>query len=247
MFMSPTISVCVASRNRPKSLSRLLASIHKHASALIPIEVVISDGSDQPSCEAQGDVRVLRQPPVNGVPRTAIQGFNSAFRAARGEYVAWFNDDCAVTAGWDVAAFEFMSQNSNVGVGAMSWCDMHSDDARHHKCRFMVRSIWGVVYANFGIISRDLGERVGWFDERLTSAYGCDNSLCCRVMDLGLGVVAIAGSKVVHYRVVDVTRQENYRDLQNRGNNFKDLYWENWPHYVDVDRKFRKMQPECLE
>jgi GT2 family glycosyltransferase len=106
--------------------------------------------------------------------------------------------------------------------------------------------LWGLVYGNFNLLRRELGEQVGWFDERLTTGYGCDNSLCCRVLERGMGVVGVRDARVLHYREQDATRWEHYAVLANRGQNFPDLYASQWELYKNVAKRFDDMQPTEL-
>lgn len=256
--MTPVLSIVVGTRHRPASFERLVKSIiecHR-----VSTQLVVSDASDDGKWYANKtisvrgvSVNVVREWPVLGVNA----GYNTAFLSAIGEYVVWLNDDCKVTPGWDSAAVTFMRINPGVGVGALAWCDEHVDcDSERvvvagnvammsglHTCNFRVSTQWGVPYANFGILTRKLGDQVGWFDERLTSNYGCDNSLCCRVMDRGYGVVGIRDSLILHYREDDALRAETMERLKACGNNFNELYGDRASYYVQVAKRFDYLQP----
>ena len=52
-------------------------------------ELVILDSSERPFASARNDVRVVALPPGTGVARKR----NLAMRAARGDVIAWFDDD----------------------------------------------------------------------------------------------------------------------------------------------------------
>lgn len=62
----------------------------------------------------------------------------------------------------------------------------------------------GIPHANFGILSRELGNQVGWFDESMgADAYGCDTSLCLLVVEAGKAVCRVPGCKIIHHRAFD--------------------------------------------
>lgn len=159
-------------------------------------ELVVSDASDTPMDMAIPDVTWIPERPRLG----CTKGFNRAFREARGEFALWLNDDCEVTRGYDTAAIAFMQAHPQIGLGALHYSENGGP--------FHVNSAWGCVYANFGIIRRELGNQIGWFDESL-EMYGCDNSLTFRVLLADRGVSDIPDARVLHHSVQDHERRMN--------------------------------------
>lgn len=198
--MNPVLSLVTGTRNRPQQFQRLLMSIELHTQ--VEWELVVSDASDVEMCYPD-HIRVIPERPRLG----CTKGFNRAFREARGEFVLWLNDDCEVTRGYDTAAIAFMEKHPQIGLGALHYSENGGP--------FHVNSAWGdrdrpgeAIYANFGIISRELGEKVGFFDEEI-QMYGCDNSLTFRILLADKGVADIPDARILHHSVQDAERQAN--------------------------------------
>jgi len=193
---TPKLSLVTGTVNRPIPFANLVRSIVEHTT--VDWELVVSDASDVPVvCEAPR-VRLLPEKPRLG----CVKGYNRAFRAAKGEWVIFLNDDAEVTAGYDTAAIRFMEAHPQIGLG----CLHYSEDGGEFKAN----DAWGVPYANFGILKRELGDKVGWFDEALIM-YGNDNSLTFRVLLADKGVAQIPESRILHHSTKDAMREGNQR------------------------------------
>lgn len=207
--MSPVLSLVTGTIDRHASLKKFVESVIRHAQ--LSYELLIIDAGSEPiSCMPlpllPAEARVIREWPR----KTYVSGYNSAFRECRGEFVVWLNDDAEVTAGWDVAAVDFMRAHPQVGIGCMPFFDPNRPTERGASPveGFNVSELWGLPYANFGIISRELGDKVGWFDSDLTM-YGSDNSITFKVLLAGFGVAPIANARIIHHRFKDHIRQVN--------------------------------------
>lgn len=194
LFARPLLSIVTGTIDRPEHLRMLVNSIVTHAA--VDWELVVADASKIPSRSVDSRIRIIHESPRLGHTR----GYNVAFRAARGAWVMWLNDDCTVLPGFDVNAIEFMEAHQRIGLGALYYSNRGED--------FKVNEFIGIVYANFGIIKRDLGERVGWFDEDFYM-YGADNSITFRVLLAGLGVAPIPNARVQHSEAEDYHRTKN--------------------------------------
>jgi GT2 family glycosyltransferase len=220
--MTPVLSLVTGSYNRPESLQRLIASIVQHTR--VDWELVVSDASDDLFTASEPNVRVFAERPRLG----CTLGFNKAFKAALGEWVIWLNDDAEVCADYDVEAIRFMTARPEIGLGALHYSERGGP--------FHVNSAWGAIYANFGILRREVGERVGWFDGSL-NMYGCDNSLALRVLMAGFGVEDIPGARVIHHSVEDQARMDNQR-LRARDNHvLQDAYMPYRGEWLSVFRR----------
>ncbi len=112
-------SVIIATYNRVDSLQRLLSSLARHfGSTPIEHEVIVADNSRDAQIEAcihdlvarfRGEgmerLRLVREPTPG---KCAAQ--NTAIRAARGEVLAFFDDDVIVAPEWLTAAAQFFEQ-----------------------------------------------------------------------------------------------------------------------------------------
>lgn len=197
------LSLVTGTRNRPDDFRRLVDSIERHTP--MKWELVVSDASDTPiqnepvaTDETWPKIRVIPERPRLG----CTVGYNRAFRKARGRFVIWLNDDCEVMPGYATAAIDFMEAHPEIGLGALYYADPNHQGFRVNTCMF------GMIYANFGILRRQLGNQVGWFDESV-EMYGNDNSLAWRVLMAGKGIAAIPDARILHHSTNDAHRVEN--------------------------------------
>lgn len=195
------LSLVTGTRNRPDDFRRLVDSIERHTP--MKWELVVSDASDMPiqnepvaTDETWPKIRVIPERPRLGYSR----GFNQAFRQARGKWVIFLNDDAEVTAGYAEAAIRFMESHPKIGLGALYYSNRGGP--------FMVNQHEGMIYANFGIMRRTFGNKIGWLDEDLVM-YGSDNALAFKVLLAGLGVAGIPDSRIIHHECHDEQRMQN--------------------------------------
>lgn len=199
--MNPRLSLVTGTVNRRTEFLRLVDSIRRNTD--VPYELIVADGSDDPIyTENLGDdVHVMLERPRLGY----VKGYNAAFRQASGEWVIWLNDDAEVLPGYASKAISYMETRPHVGLGCLAFRD------RLWPHKFEVCSMWGIPYANFGIIRRTFGNDLGWFWEGLTM-YGSDNALTFDVLLAGKAVAEIHGEFIHHHRPDDLVRHQN----QNR-------------------------------
>lgn len=193
----PILSIVTGTVDRQASFERMLASIVRNTPP-VPWELVVADGS-RARYTTKLPQNVLMIPDGGNRPGFT-KAVNLACRAARGTYVVWLNDDAEVQPGWAAEAVHFMDTHPQVGIGAIYWCD--------HKPPWKVEKCWGILYANFGILRRSLGDELGWFDESIRM-YGCDTDLCLRILDRGLAVLPVPGARILHHRHEDAFRRDN--------------------------------------
>lgn len=195
---SVQLSIVTGTRNREHSFNRLLHSVLRHTD--VPFELIASDASDTPIDQSgfPDNVIIIPERPRKG----CTAGYNVAFRSAIGKWVLWLNDDCEVLPGFASTAIDYMQRNEFVGLGAFAYSDPNHVGFKINQCFF------GMDYANFGIISRELGNEVGWFDEEIVM-YGNDNSLAYRVLMHGKCIGRILDARVAHHSEKDSHRIEN--------------------------------------
>lgn len=203
----PVLSLVTGTRNRPDDFRRLVDSVDRYTS--VSWELVVSDASDTPieneavaTRETWPQIRVIPERPRLG----CTLGYNRAFRAATGEWVIWLNDDCVVESGYADEAIGFMLAHPSVGLGAIPYREPT-------RANYMVNSYFGMIYANFGILKRELGNEIGWFDEELPM-YGNDNSLAFRVLLAGRGIAEVVGARIFHFATADQNRRNNNSETQ---------------------------------
>lgn len=225
--MKPILSLITGTRNRPADFRRLVDSIEAYTN--VNWELVCSDASDS---QLDNEEVAAERPRIRMIPERprlgCTKGYNRAFQAARGTYCLWLNDDCEVTSGYAEAAISFMEANPRIGLGALPYSNRGGP--------FRVNEYEGMVYANFGILRRSLGDQVGWFDDLLTM-YGNDNSLAFRVLLAGHGIAEIPGARIIHHEHDDQHRRDNQNGRQEEAEKLRAKYL---PHLAEMREVYER-------
>lgn len=227
--MIPELSIVSGTVDRPEHLNRFVRSIVDHTD--IPYELILVDSGDKP-CVLESDlirpeIKILRD-----IPRAGYrQAYNKGFNAATGRYVVFLNDDVEVMKSWAIEAVRFMDANKKwCGMGAIYF----SENGPHGK--FEIREWLNLPYANFGVISKELGNRLGWFDDYIYT-YGADNSLSFKVYLAGYSISGIPYCKVMHNPVMDLNKQSNLDKQPEDARNILMKYRHRLPEMYEVYRR----------
>jgi hypothetical protein len=182
----PLVSITIATRDRPRLLSRAVSSVleqsYRH------LELLIVDDSDRPTTrdaiEGMDDprVRVLRTPQRRG-PGAA---FNIGLAAARGDLIAFLDDDNIMHRDWLRSIVWAFDRHPEVGAlygariledttaagGATSpglpTCDFTRYDRRaHEQANFVDRNALALRSTHAGVL----------YDEQLVAGVDWDHSL----------------------------------------------------------------------
>ena len=103
--MTPRVSVVVATHDRPDGIARALAALRAQTLPAEEFEVVVVDDGSGPDTAdvlrreggvAGPEIRLLRHDVAGGPARAR----NAGWRAARGELIAFTDDDCEPVPGW---------------------------------------------------------------------------------------------------------------------------------------------------
>lgn len=201
MVASPSISVVVATYRRSHLLDRLVSAVAEQADVGVVELVVVDDASPDETAatllrlRARTDVDLLAlRLPRNAGPATAR---NAGWRAARGELIAFTDDDCVPQPGWlaalasalsgaDVAQGRTMpnpDQAANVGPFSRT-LEVTEENGWYQTCNIAYR--------------RDLLERLGGFDEEFPDAAGEDTDLAWRARDAGARISFVPEALVFH-------------------------------------------------
>ena len=232
----PTASVCIATYHRPEALARALACV----AGLTPPPggfevVVVDDGSPAedriadvvddarrriPSDGTAGapEIRLLQQP-----NRGAAAARNRAWREARGEWIAFTDDDCRPSPDWLV---RLVAAAANSGADVAQGRTRPDPDRAHLLGNPLARSMRvdslnGFFQTCNIAYRRTLLARLGGFDESLTRS-GEDTDLGWRARKAGAAAVFAADALVDHDVVVRTWRQ----DLRDRRR------WQDVPRVV---------------
>lgn len=161
-----------------------------------------------------------------------VDAYNKGFARARGKYVAFLNDDITVENDALAQSIEILDNNPDIGMVAIpyenpgrprqvAYCNAGNPSKKY-------------LFACFGVLRRELGERAGWFDGFYH--YCGDCHLAMSIWKMGYRVEELkAGGYIKHY---DAPSPVKNNDLAIKGrikNDWK-LYaekWGSWDHKID--------------
>lgn len=206
--MARTVSIVVPTCNRLDRLRRCIRAVREHVT--VPYTLIVVDGDSTDGTRdwlaRQAGLQVILEAQREG----AVRAFNKGFRAARGQYVMWLNDDAWVLPGAVEAAVEMIERPDLNDVGMVAfyhnWHNERNvlDRVEHEGVGYELCHVRGYPYANFGLLRRSLLERVGFADERYYF-FGFDP-------DLALKIQIDAGLKVVGCRRALIRHEEHHDD-----------------------------------
>jgi GT2 family glycosyltransferase len=192
----PVLSIVTGARNRPETLARLVRSVLEHTRH--PFELLIGDASDgAPFASRDERVRVLPEPLRLGPAR----GYNELFRRARGAFVAYLNDDAEVLPGWSAAALDVFARHPEIDLACLPLIE--PGDPQPFVLLYQQMPV-----AQMGVLRRDAGRALGWFDERFWF-YGADTDLSLRALFAGRRLAPAYGRLLVHHKLEDAERRSN--------------------------------------
>lgn len=205
--MRSEVTVVVPTHNRADQLHRCLVSLDASAkAAALGVEIiVVDDGSSDATPDVlraaarAGVARGLRRA-VSGGPARAR---NLGWRAGTGRLVAFTDDDCEVDPGWlrSLVARISTAPAQVAGVGGRvlpAASDPVSSYMTLHRILEPPASLRYVVTANC-IFHRAALERVGGFDEAVSTPGGEDPGLCLQLARLGYSFAFEPEAVVTHH------------------------------------------------
>ncbi len=181
---NPIVSIVIPTFNRLARLQRCVDKIRQNVSS--PSEVIVVDGGSTDGTREwlsqQGDIRTILEKNREG----AVKAFNKGFRAATAKYVMWLNDDAYPKPGAVEAARNMLERDDLSGVGMIAF--YHNWDSERNILdtvesggeSYELCHVRGYPYANFGLLERELLERIGFADERFYF-FGFDPDLSLRI------------------------------------------------------------------
>jgi len=207
MTDTPIVSIVIATYNRLDRLKRCIAGVRTNVR--IDHEMVVVGGAAPDGttewCRNQHDLVFIEETAREG----ATKAYNKGFRAARGQYVMWLNDDAVALPGSIEAAIRMIERPEFSDVGMIAFYHNFDrtrnrlDTVLHKDEEFSIYNVRGYPYANFGLLRRDLLERLGYLDERYYfSAWDPDLSLKMQI-DAGLKVIGCREALIDHEELHD--------------------------------------------
>ena len=207
------VSVCICTFRRPAGILRLLRSLGRHAGSPPSHEIIVIDNDATASAapaiqqaRAEGVAVAYDVEPLRGIARAR----NRSVQRARGEYVAFIDDDEEATPGWLMHLWgEVTRAGVEGGVGPVVPTFGHGvapwmvEGRFFERARFPTGTVLGFKYMRTGnalIRRRSLLALPGPFDERYNFSGGEDSDLFRRLSDAGCRLIAV-DSAVVHEHV----------------------------------------------
>lgn len=207
MSASPAVTVIVPTYGRPGAAARLVHSLHAQELSGVPFEVVVvDDGSPEP-VDIGADpahpvpVRVIRQ--TRSGPASAR---NAGLQAARGDLVAFIDDDCEPAPGWLAALHDAAGRHPECGLGGTVVNRLrHNPFAETSQlivaflCGYYSDGATGRFFTSNNLaFPREALMAQGGFDTTYTRAAAEDRELCHRWVERGGRLVPVSQAVVLH-------------------------------------------------
>ncbi len=204
MTAPAAVSIGIASRNRPESLARCIASVERLGD-LVDEVIVVDDGSDvalEPQVRAelpaamQTRLRVIRFEPGRGLAAARSE----AVRAARTPWVLNLDDDAVVLARAPVEA-AIATLTADPTLFAVAFAQARADGtswpagAQPAPVDFACRIAAFIGFAH--LVRREAFLALGGFRTQL-NINGEERELCLRALDAGYGVVYLPEARIAH-------------------------------------------------
>jgi glycosyltransferase involved in cell wall biosynthesis len=194
------VSVVVPTYRRPALLDRCLAALAAQDLDVSAFEIIIADDAADEATRRQVEGWAGRCPVlVRYIAVTATRGpagaRNAGWRSARGEIIAFTDDDCVPDPGWLRAGAAAFSAGVDAVTGRVvvplpeDPTDYQRNEAGLEGARFVTANCF---------VRRAALEAIGGFDERFTAAWREDSDLHFNLRRAGRRIASAPGALVVH-------------------------------------------------
>lgn len=195
--VAPHVSVVIPTCNRLEWLAHALVALSPATQRVAPhlYEVIVSDDSTDESTRLMIADRFPSVRYVRGPRRGPAANRNRGASQARGEWVAFIDDDCRPAAGWLWALRQEVSQKRlDVVEGKTSTPDSPDSPLQHCVVNLTGGHFWSCNLA----IRREVFAALGGFDEDFEEAGGEDLELAHRIRTSGVRTRFCPSVEVVH-------------------------------------------------
>jgi GT2 family glycosyltransferase len=213
--MSIIFSVVVPTRNRSRALHACLDALARQRFSSDAFEViVVNDGGSEPLAHLEAAFRnrlqctFLHQPhlgPAAARNRAALQ--------ARGEFLAFTDDDCRPAPDWLTRYEQVLRNNSGCLAGGhvVNAAGDRGSEASQHLVDFLYQTyrdngVPRFFTSNNLAISRGNFQSLGGFDESFSMAAAEDRDFCRRWARAGRPMVYLPEAVVHHFHALDTPR-----------------------------------------
>lgn len=164
-----------------------------------------------------------------------LKNCNNASQKVRGKYIVFLNNDTQVQSNWLKALIELMEADESIGLagsklvypngfiqeaGGIVWSDgsvlQYGNGRQSGEDDLNIKRETDYISGASIIITRNLWEKIGGFDERFAPAYYEDVDLAFEVRKKGYKVVYQPESEVVHFEGVSELKDASRKDIINR-------------------------------
>jgi GT2 family glycosyltransferase len=203
----PAVSVVVATHNRPERLSSLLEALRNQTLAPDRYEViVVDDGSSDGTWEMLEREAARRPDQLKAVRQERAAGAamarNEGLRLATGTLIALTDDDCEPDSDWLAEGLRSAQGRPEIVIQGRTEPNPRELSKLGPFSRTLRVTELGPHYQTSNMFySRELVERLGGFDERLSRS-GEDVDLAWRAMEAGARI-EFAPAALVHHAVED--------------------------------------------
>lgn len=198
--MSVLVSVVVPTWRRPALLQRCLDALLVQTLQPSLYEIVIADDAPEKAVrELVERARAHAGCRLQYVPVRDTQGAagarNAGWRAARGEIIAFTDDDTIPDRNWLIEGLRAFAGGASAVTGRVEMplperpTDYEKDAAGLTRAEFVTANCF---------VRREVLARIGGFDERFTSAWREDSDLHFRLLDAGEPIEHAPDAVVVH-------------------------------------------------
>jgi GT2 family glycosyltransferase len=203
---APTVSVVVATHDRPRRLERLLAALRAQELAPDRFEVIVVDDGSAPDTAAVLRSEDSRSPKLqlsvirNGTAAGPATARNVGWRLARGSLIAFTDDDCVPAPGWLRAALEAQAGRPETivqGATEPDPAELADESPVSHTIR---QARLGPSYETCNMFyPRAVLQRLGGFDEAFgPGSAGEDTELAWRAVEAGCAALFVPQALVFH-------------------------------------------------
>lgn len=205
------VSVVTGTLNRLPMLRGMVESM-RPALAGMESETIIVDGAS-----TDGTLEWLRQQPdltviEQGKPLGIVLAYEAGFRATKGKYVVNLNDDCLIRGQPIRCAVQELEAHTDIGQFAIPYTTPSIPDKHHVEYVEVGNPGRRLLYANFGVTRRWLGDKLGWWRPDLYRHYCGDSHVSVAIQAEGFRVEICPEGYIDHIESVDSTRHENNQD-----------------------------------
>lgn len=200
--MTPRLSIVIPTYRRPELLARCLQAIVNQSADPDLYEVVVADDAASESTRAQVEgIALFVRPAVRYVPVADNHGpaaaRNAGWRAARGQVIAFTDDDTIPEPEWVAAGLGAFERDPELAAATG-----RTEVPLPPRPTDYERNESGLATAEFitanCFVRRKVLEELGGFDERFRAAWREDSDLHFALLESGCKVIEVLEAVVLH-------------------------------------------------